>query len=182
MNFTEPQNKKHPGNIPGALYVSLETLFTVKLTSDELSTGFARCLGDDDSEFLAVHEGNDVGEIALESGGNGVILVLTAENSKDGLFCALGVHIGVQRPSVNRDALAVLKVFDVLALCAGELVHYFFALGDVGNVGVDDVHIYFPFWPVNHQYREAVPDRQALLGLFRHIVKFVRNFNPCAVS
>lgn len=109
-------------------------------------------------------------------------LVLSAEDGKDGLFCALGVNICVQRPRVNRDALAVLKVFDVHALCAGQLVHYFFALGNVGNVGVDDVHIYFPFWPVNHQYREAVPDRQALLGLFRHIVKNVGYVVPCDVT
>lgn len=147
VNFTEPQNKEHPGAIPGVFFMFhvKHYLVTVKLASDKLSTGFARCLGDDDCKILAIHEGNDVGEIALESGGNGVKLVLAAEDGKYGLFCALGVHIGVQRPCVNRDALAVLKVFDVLALCAGELVHYFFALGDVGNVGVDDVHIYFPF-------------------------------------
>ena len=148
MNFTEPQNKKHPGNIPGALYVSRETLFTVKLTGDKLAPGFACGLGDDDCEILAVHEGNDVGKIALESGGNGVVLVLAAEDGKDGLFCTLGVHIGVQRPCVNRDALAVLKVFDVQTLCAGELVHGLFALGEVGDVGVDDVHIFLLFWPV----------------------------------
>lgn len=127
---------------------SRETLLTVKLASDKLSTGLASGLGDDDCKILAVHEGNDVREIALESGGNGVVFILAAEDGKDSLFCALGVHIGVQRPCVNRNTLAVLKVFDVLTLCAGELVHYFFALGDVGNVGVDDVHIYFPFWPV----------------------------------
>ena len=143
MNFTEPQNKKHPGNIPGALYVSRETLFTVKLTGDKLAPALACGLGDDDCEILAVHEGNDVREIALERGRNGVILVLAADDSKDGLFRSLGVHISVQRPSVNRDALAVLKVFDVLAPCAGKLVHDLFALGEVGNVGVDDVHIYF---------------------------------------
>ena len=136
-------------------------LVTVKLASDKFAPGLTGGLGDDDCEILAVHEGNDVREIALESGRNGVILVLAAEDGKDGLFCALGVHIGVQRPCVNRDAIAVLKVFDVQTLCAGELVHGLFALGEVGDVGVDDVHIYFPFWPVNHQYREAVPDRQA---------------------
>ena len=172
MNFTEPQNKKHPGNIPGALYVSRETLFTVKLTGDELAPGLAGGLGDDDCKIIAVHEGNDVREIALESGGNGVVFLVAADDGKDGLFCALGVHVSVQRPCVNRDALAVLKVFDVQALCPGKLVHSLFALGEVGDVGVDDVHIYFPFWPVNHQYREAVPDRQALLGLFRHVVDF----------
>lgn len=137
--------KNTPGIIPGYFYVSCETLFTVKLASDKLASGLACGLGDDDSEILAVHEGNDVREIALESGGNGVVLVLSADDSKYRLLCTLGVHIGVQRPCVNRYALAVLKVFDVQALCAGELVHYFFALGDVGNVGVDDVHIYFPF-------------------------------------
>ena len=137
--------KQHPGNNPGALYVSCETLLTVKLTGDEFAPGLTGGLGDDDCKILAVHEGNDVREIALESGGNGVIFVLAAEDSKDGLFCSFGVHIGVQRPCVNRYALAVLKVFDVHALCAGQLVHGLFALGDVGNVGVDDVHIYFPF-------------------------------------
>ena len=125
------------------LYVSRETLFTVKLASDKLAPALACGLGDDDREILAVHEGNDVREIALERGRNGVVLVLAAEDGKDGLFCALGVHIGVQRPSVNRDALAVLKVFDVQTLCAGELVHGLFALGEVGDVCVDDVHIYF---------------------------------------
>ena len=74
-----------------------------------------------------------------------MILLVAAEDGKDGLFRSFGVHIGVQRPCVNRDALAVLKVFDVQALCAGELVHCLFALSDVGDVGVDDVHIYFSF-------------------------------------
>ena len=77
-----------------------------------------------------------------------MVLVLAADDSKDGLLGALGVYIGVQRPSVNRDTLAVLKVFDVLTLCAGQLVDSFLVLGDVGDVGVDDVHIYFPFWPI----------------------------------
>ena len=149
----------------GILYVSCETLFTVKLACDELAPGLADGLGDDDCKILAIHKGNDVRKISLERGGNGVVLVLAADDGKDGLFCALGVHVSVERPCVNRDALSVLKVFDVHALCAGEFVHYFFALGDVGNVGVDDVHIYFPFWPVNHQYREAVPDRQAVVRL-----------------
>ena len=158
--------KKHPGNYTGvSLYVSHETLFAVKLACDKLSTGLAGGLGDDDSEILAVHKGNDVSEITLESGRNGVVFLVSADDGKHGLFCALGVNIGVQRPCVNRDTLAVLKVFDVHALCVGELVHGLFALGDVGNVGVDDVHIYFPFWPVIHQYREAVPDRQALVRL-----------------
>ena len=111
-----------------------------------------------------------------------MILLVAADDGKHGLFCALGVHVGVERPCINRDALAVLKVFDVHALCAGELVHGLFALGDVGNVGVDDVHIYFFFLACHLQYREAVPDRQALLGLFRQFVKFVCHFNPCAVS
>ena len=71
-----------------------------------------------------------------------MVLVLATEDGKDGLFCTLDVNIGVQRPCVNRDALAVLKVFDVQALCAGELVHGLFALGEVGDVGVDNVHIY----------------------------------------
>ena len=77
-----------------------------------------------------------------------MVLVLAADDGKYRLLGSLGVHIGVQRPCVNRDALAVLKVFDVQALCTGELVHGLFALGEVGDVGVDDVHIYFPFWPV----------------------------------
>lgn len=101
-----------------------------------------------------------------------MVFLVSADDGKDGLFRSFGVHVSVQRPCVNRNALAVLKVFDVQALCAGELVQGLFALGDVGNVGVDDVHIYFPFWPVNRQYREAVPDRHALLGLFRHVVDF----------
>ena len=132
----------------GIFYVSCETLLTIKLTSDELAPGLAGGLGDDDCKIIAVHEGNDVGKIALESGGNGVVFLVAADDGKDGLFCALGVHVSVQRPCVNRDALAVLKVFDVQTLCAGELVHGLFALGDVGDVGVDDVHIYFPFWAV----------------------------------
>ena len=158
-------NKKHPGNIPGGFYVLRETSITVKLTADKLSTGLACGLGDDDCEFLAFHEGNNVSEIALERGRNGMELVLAAENGKDGLFCTLGVNIGVQRPCVNRDALSVLKVFDVHALCAGKLVHGLFALGEVGNVGVDDVHFYSPFLACHLQYREAVPDRQALVRL-----------------
>ena len=175
--------QKHPGNNPGVLfYVSCETLLTIKLTSDKLATGLAGGLGDDDCKILAVHEGNDVGKIALESGGNGVVFLVAADDGKDGLFCALGVHVSVQRPCVNRDALAVLKVFDVKTLCAGELVQGFLVVCDVGNVGFDDVHIYFPFWPVNHQYREAVPDRQALLGLFRHVVDFLCKLVPRIVS
>lgn len=173
--------KNTPGIFPGYFYVSRETLFAVKLTSDKLSTGLAGGLGDDDCKIVSVHEGNNVGKIALERGRNGVVLVLSAEDCKYGLFCTLGVHIGVQRPRVNRDTLAVLKVFDVLTLCAGELVHYFFALGDVGNVGVDDVHIYFSLLACHLQYREAVPDRQALLGLFRHVVKNVGYVVPCDV-
>ena len=111
-----------------------------------------------------------------------MILLVAADDGKHGLFCALGVHVGVERPCVNRDALAVLKVFDVHALCAGELVHGLFALGDVGNVGVDDVHIYFPFWPVIFSTGRPSPVDKPLLGLFRQFVKFVRHFNPCAVS
>lgn len=137
--------QKHPGNNPGALYVSCETLLAVKLTGDEFASGLACGLGDDDCKILAVHEGNDVGEIALESGGNGVVLHVAAEDGKDGLFRSLGVHVSVQRPCVNRDALSVLKVFDVQTFCAGELVQGFLVLCDVGNVGFDDVHIYFPF-------------------------------------
>ena len=155
-----------------SLYVSCETLLAVKLASDKLSTGLAGGLGDDDCKILAGHEGNDVGKIALESGGNGVVFLVATDDGKDGLFCALGVHIGVQRPCVNRYALAVLKVFDVQALCAGQLVHSFLVLGDVGNVGVDDVHILFSFLACHLQYREAVPDRQALSGLFRHVIDF----------
>ena len=144
VNFTEPHNKQNtPGIFPGYFYVSCETLFTVKLTADELAPGLAGGLGDDDCKILAVHEGNDVGKIALESGGNGVVFLVAADDGKDGLFRSFGVHISVQRPCVNRDALAVLKVFDVQTLCAGELVHGLFALGEVGDVGVDDVHIYF---------------------------------------
>ena len=111
--------KKHPGNNPGVFYVSRETLFTVKLTGDKLAPGLAGGLGDDDCKILAVHEGNDVGKIALESGGNGVVLLLAADDGKDGLFRSFGVHVSVQRPCVNRDALAVLEVFDVQTLCAG---------------------------------------------------------------
>ena len=134
-----------PGIIPGRFYVSCETLLAIKLTGDKLAPGLAGGLGDDDCKILAVHEGNDVGKISLESGGNGVVFLVAADDGKDCLFCALGVHIGVQRPCVNRDALAVLKVFDVQTLCAGELVHGFLVLCDVGNVGFDDVHIYSPF-------------------------------------
>lgn len=126
-----------------AIYVSRETLLTIKLTGDELAPGLAGGLGDDDCKILAVHEGNDVGKIALESGGNGVVFLVAADDCKDGLFRSFGVHVSVQRPCINRDALAVLKVFDVKTLCAGELVHGLFALGEVGDVGVDDVHIYF---------------------------------------
>ena len=122
-----------------------ETSLTVKLTSDELAPGLAGGLGDDDCKILAVHEGNDVGKIALESGGNGVVFLVAADDGKDGLFRSFGVHVSVQRPCVNRDALAVLKVFDVHALCAGELVHGLFVLGEVGDVGVDDVHNFSPF-------------------------------------
>ena len=170
-----------PGIIPGRFYVSCETLLAIKLTGDKFAPGLAGGLGDDDCKILAVHEGNDVGKIALERGGNGVVFLVAADDGNDGLFCALGVHVSVQRPCVNRYALAVLKVFDVQALCAGQLVHGLFALGEVGNVGVDDVHIYFPFWPVNHKYREAVPDRQALLGLFRQFVDFLCKLVPSAV-
>ena len=162
--------------------IHMKTLFTVKLASDKLPAGLACGLGDDDGEFLAVHEGNDVGKITLERGRNGVVLLVAADDGKDGLFCALGVHVGVERPRINRDALAVLKVFDVQALCAGELVHNFLALVDIGNVGVDDVHIYFPFWPIIFSTGRPSPIDKPLSGLFRHIVKFVRHFNPCAVS
>ena len=161
--------------------MSRETLFTVKLTGDELAPALACGLGDDDCKILAVHEGNDVREIALESGRNGVVLLVSADNGKYGLFCALGVHVGVERPSVNRDALAVLKVFDVHALCAGQLVHSFLALVDVGNVGVDDVHIYFPFWPVIFSTGRPSPIDKPLSGLFRHIVKNVGYVVPCDV-
>ena len=95
------------------------SLFTIKLAGDELAPGLAGGLGDDDCKILAVHDGNDVRKIALESGGNGVVLLLAADDGKDGLFRSFGVHVSVQRPCVNRDALAVLKVFDVHALCAG---------------------------------------------------------------
>ena len=161
---------------------SRETLFTVKLTGDELAPGLAGGLGDYDCEILAVHEGNDVREIALESGGNGVVFLVAAYDGKYCLLGSLGVHIAVQRPRVNRDALAVLKVFDVHALCAGELVDSFLVLGDVGNVGVNDVHIYFPFWPIFFSTGRPSPIDKPLSGLFRQFVKFVRHFNPRAVS
>ena len=123
----------------------MKHLFTVKLTGDELAPAFACGLGDDDCKILAVHEGNDVGKVAMESGGNGMVFLVAADDGKDGLFRSFGVHVSVQRPCVNRDALAVLKVFDVQTLCAGELVHGLFALGEVGDVGVDDVHNFSPF-------------------------------------
>ena len=157
--------KKIPrGYSRGTLYVSHETLLTIKLTGDELAPGLAGGLGDDNCKILAVHEGNDVGKIALESGGNGVVFLVAADDCKYGLFRSFGVHIGVQRPCVNRDALAVLKVFDVQALCTGELIQGFLVLCDVGNVGFDDVHIYF-LSGLSLQYREAVPDRQAHIRL-----------------
>lgn len=163
--MTISNKQKTPrGYSRGILYVSCETLLTIKLTGDELAPGLAGGLGDDDCKILAVHEGNDVGKIALESGGNGVVLLLAADDGKDGLFRSFGVHVSVQRPCVNRDTLTVLKVFDVHALCAGELVHGLFALVDVGDVGVDDVHIYF-LSGLSLQYREAVPDRQAHIRL-----------------
>ena len=100
-----------------------------------------------------------------------MVFLVAADDGKYRLLGALGVHIGVQRPCVNRDALAVLKVFDVQALCAGELVHGLFALGEVGYVGVDDVHIYFPFRAVIFSTeRPFSADR--LLSLFRHVVDF----------
>lgn len=139
------KHRKHPGNNPGALYVSRKTLFTVKLTGDELAPGLAGGLGNDDGEILAVHEGNDVREIALESGGNGVVLALSADDGKDGLLVALCAHVAVQRPCVHFQLVAVGKVFDVHALGAGQLVHGFLVVVNVGNVGVDDVHIFSPF-------------------------------------
>lgn len=160
----------------------METLFAVKLACDKLSTGLAGGLGDDDCEILAVHKGNDVSEIALESGRNGVVLLVAANDGKDILFCALGVHVGVERPCVNRDTLTVLKVFDVHALCAGELIQGFLVLCDVGDIGFDDVHIYFPFWPVIFSTGRPSPIDKPLSGLFRQFVKFVRHFNPRAVS
>ena len=159
-------NKKYPGDIPGVFFVSHETSFTVKLTGDELAPGLTGGLCDNDGKILSVHEGNDVRKIALESGGNGVVFLVAADDGQYRLLGSLGVYIAVQRPCVNRDALAVLKVFDVQAICAGQLIQGFLVVVDVGNVGVDDVHIYFfPFWPVNRQYREAVPDRQAHIRL-----------------
>ena len=155
----------------GILYVSCETLLTIKLTGDKLAPGLTGGLGDDDCKILAVHEGNDVGKIALESGGNGVVFLVAADDGKDGLFRSFGVHVSVQRPCVNRDALAVLKVFDVQTLCAGELIQSFLVLCDVGNVGFDDVHIYFPFWAIIFSTeRPFSADR--LLSLFRHVVDF----------
>ena len=158
--------------------VSCETSITVKLTGDELAPGLACGLGDDDSEILAVHEGNDVREIALESGRNGVVFLVSADDGKDGLFCALGVHVCVERPCINRDALAVLKVFNVQALCAGQLVDSFLVLGYVGNVGVDDVHIYFPFWPVIFSTGRPSPIDKPVSGLFRQFVNFLFKLVP----
>lgn len=173
--------KSTPEYFRGTLYVSCETLLTVKLTGDELAPGLAGGLGDDDCKILAVHEGNDVGEIALESGGNGVVFLVAADDGKDGLFRSFGVHVSVQRPCVNRDALAVLKVFDVQALCAGELIHGFLVLCDVGNVGVDDVHIYFPFWPVIFSTGRPSPIEKPISGFFRQFVNFLCKLVPSAV-
>lgn len=164
--------QKHPGNNPGALYVSHETLLTIKLTGDELAPGLAGGLCDDDCKILAVHEGNNVREIALESGGNGVVLLVTADDGKYRLLGSLGVHVSVQRPRVNRDALAVLQVFDVHPLCAGELVHGLFALVDVGDVCVDDVHIYFLSGLSIVSTGRPSPIDKPISGLFRHVVDF----------
>ena len=153
----------------------------VKLTGDELAPGLACGLGNDDGEILAVHEGNDVGKIALESGGNSVVFVLPADDGKDGLFVALCAHVAVQRPSVHFQLVAVGEVFDVHALCAGELIQGFLVLCDVGNVGFDDVHIYFPFWPVIFSTGRPSPIDKPMLGLFRHFVKNVCNVIPCYV-
>lgn len=120
-------------------------LIAVKLTGDELAPGLAGGLGDYDSEILAVHEGNDVREIALESGGNGVVLALPADDGKDGLFVALCAYVAVQRPRIHFQLVAVGEVFDVYALGAGELINRFLVVVDVGNVGVDNVHIFSPF-------------------------------------
>lgn len=136
-----------------SLYVSRETLITVKLTGDKLAPVLAGGLLNDDVEIFTVHEVNDIGKIALERGGNGVILFLAADDGENGLFVALGVYIGVQRPNINVETCSVLKVFDVQALCAGELVHGLFAVGKVLDVGVDDVHIYFSFLGCHLQYR-----------------------------
>lgn len=154
--------KKYPGIFPGYFYVSRETLFTVKLTGDELAPGLACGLGNDDCKILAVHEGNNVGKIALESGGNGVVFLFAADDGKDGLFRSFGVHVSVQRPCVNRNAFAVLKVFDVKALCAGELIQGFLVLCDVGNVGFDDVHILLSFLGCHLQYGAPILRRQAI--------------------
>ena len=156
-------------------------LFAVKLTGDELAPGLAGGLGDDDGEILAVHEGNDVREIALESGGNGVVFLLAADDSKYGLFRSFGVHVSVQRPCVNRDALSVLKVFDVHALCPGKLVHGLFALGEVGDVGVDDVHIYFLSGLSIISTGRPSPIDKPMLGLFRQFVNFLCKLVPSAV-
>ena len=91
-----------------------------------------------------------------------MVFLVAADDGKDGLFRSFGVHVSVQRPCVNRDALAVLKVFDVKTLCAGELVHGLFALGEVGDVGVDDVHIYFSFPGCHLQYGVPILRRQAI--------------------
>ena len=149
-----------------------ETSITIKLTGDELAPGLAGGLGDDDCKILAVHEGNDVGKITLESGGNGVVFLVPADNGKHGLFRSFGVHVSVQRPCVNRYALAVLEVFDVHALCVGQLIHGFLVLCNVCDVGVDDVHIYFPFWPVIFSTGRPSPIDKPMLGLFRHVVYF----------
>ena len=162
----------------GILYVSRETLFAVKLAGDELAPCLACGLGDDDCKIIAVHDGNDVGKIALESGGNGMVFLVAADDGKDGLFRSFGVHVSVQRPCVNRNTLAVLKVFDVQALCAGKLIQGFLVLCDVGNVGFDDVHIYFlSGLSIISTGRPSPADR--LLSLFRHVVDFRCELVPC---
>lgn len=126
----------------------VKTSITVKLTSDKFAPVLAGGLLNDNGEIFTIHQVNDICKVALERGGNGVVLFISADDGEHGLFVALAVHIGVQRPNVNGDMSSVLKVFDVKALCPGEFVHGLFAVGNVLNVGVDDVHIYFPFWPV----------------------------------
>ena len=101
-----------------------------------------------------------------------MVFLVAADDGKDGLFRSFGVHVSVQRPCVNRDALAVLKVFDVQTLCAGELVHGLFALGDVGDVGVDDVHIYFLSGLSIISTGRPSPIDKPISGLFRHVVDF----------
>ena len=169
-----------PGIIPGRFYVPHETSLTVKLTGDELATGLAGGLGDDDCKILSVHEGNDVREIALESGGNGVVLLLAADDGKNGLFRSFGVHVSVQRPCVNRDTLAVLEVFNVQPRVSLYRVFLSSAMLEM-LVSMMFIFIFLSGLSFISTGRPSPIDKP-ISGLFRQFVKFVRHFNPCAVS